>query len=111
LLSCSIEIFMEKLKFYDSKFYSKYEKANNKRLTLRYIASIRKNQVNVGIKEVPIDSEFGVLKGTDNVCRIYSSRYQTNPLVIKGPGAGVIVTADGVLRNILECEVKKNGKN
>ncbi len=103
LINCTVIDFMRDLKIYDNEFSSKYKKAKEKNMTLRYIASIMENQINVGIKEAPINSELGMLKGTDNICIINSSRYQINPLVIKGPGAGIKVTADGVLRNILEC--------
>ena len=55
----------------------------------------------VGPVEVPADSPLGMLKGTDNMIVFTSERYATRPLVVSGPGAGVDVTAMGVLGDIL----------
>ena len=46
-------------------------------------------------------SPFAALNGTDNQVAFTTMRYQTNPLVITGPGAGPAVTAAGVLNDIL----------
>jgi aspartokinase/homoserine dehydrogenase 1 len=44
---------------------------------------------------------LAALNGTDNQVAFTTMRYQTNPLVITGPGAGPPVTAAGVLNDIL----------
>jgi homoserine dehydrogenase len=49
-----------------------------------------------------LSSSFGMLTGTDNQFAITTTRYRTNPIVITGPGAGVAVTAAGVLNDILK---------
>jgi aspartokinase/homoserine dehydrogenase 1 len=38
---------------------------------------------------------------TDNVVRFLTSRYNQNPLVVQGPGAGPEVTAGGVFGDLL----------
>jgi len=42
-----------------------------------------------------------MLRGTDNMIVFTSERYAARPLVVSGPGAGVDVTAMGVLGDIL----------
>jgi len=53
------------------------------------------------------DHPFGSLRGAENIVVIYSKRYETMPLVIKGPGAGAEVTAAGVFADILETTTRK----
>lgn len=43
---------------------------------------------------------FGGLKGSDNIIRIRTERYNAHPLVISGPGAGNDVTAGGVFADL-----------
>jgi homoserine dehydrogenase len=47
-------------------------------------------------------SSLGALTGTDNQFAITTNRYRDNPIVITGPGAGVAVTAAGVLNDVLK---------
>jgi aspartokinase/homoserine dehydrogenase 1 len=44
---------------------------------------------------------FYTLKGTENCLSLTTKYYQKYPMVIKGPGAGVDVTAAGVLADII----------
>lgn len=69
--------------------------------SLRYLATISKNGIEVGLKVVNKASLLGNLNGTDNIVIIKTKRYQSNPLVIIGPGAGVEVTAAGVFGDLL----------
>ncbi|MBT3464861.1 hypothetical protein HOD20_09530 [archaeon] len=102
LRKVSIEEFLVGMEEYDDDFYKKFQHAKSLNQTLRYVATISKEDIEVGIKAVDISSQIGALKGPDNICVIKSKRYSENPLVIQGPGAGLGVTADGILRNILE---------
>jgi aspartokinase/homoserine dehydrogenase 1 len=96
----SISAFYEKLKSADTELTSRVEKvqANNKKL--RYLASWEKGNAKIGFKEVDADDPFFSLKGSDNMIVITSRRYDKNPLIIWGPGAGAEVTAAGVLADI-----------
>ena len=67
--------------------------AKAKGATLRYVATVTKNRISVGLKVVDRSSPFFGLKGTDNQVAFTTSRYRKNPLVITGPGAGPAVTA------------------
>ncbi|MBN2421814.1 bifunctional aspartate kinase/homoserine dehydrogenase I [Candidatus Woesearchaeota archaeon] len=103
LKQCSVREFLEGLNKYDANMLTRYNRSKEKGSTLRYVAVIKKGKINVGIKEVPLDSQIGMLKGPANICIITTKKYNLFPLVIQGPGAGIDVTADGVLRNILEA--------
>ena len=46
---------------------------------------------------------FDRLEGTDNMVVIYSDRYRERPLVIQGAGAGPVVTAGGVLSDVIRA--------
>ena len=67
------------------------------------IARIKEKQISIRLEQVKKNSSIGQLRGTENICIIKTNNYFNTPLAIKGPGAGIEVTADGVLRNILEC--------
>ena len=70
-------------------------------MQLRYIASVTKSKIAVGLATVDGKSPFFALKGTANQIAFTTTRYRDNPLVITGPGAGPAVTAAGVLNDIL----------
>jgi aspartokinase/homoserine dehydrogenase 1 len=74
---------------------------------LRFVATVRPNEIVVGPTEVDADSSIGMLKGTDNMIVFRSERYNVSPLVITGPGAGIEVTAMGVLGDILRVAAQR----
>ena len=45
---------------------------------------------------------FYNLDGKDNIVLIYTDRYNEQPLVIKGAGAGAEVTASGIFADVLK---------
>jgi aspartokinase/homoserine dehydrogenase 1 len=55
----------------------------------------------VGLTVVNGDNPFASLRGTDNQIVFTTARYREHPLVIRGPGAGPVVTAAGVLNDVL----------
>jgi homoserine dehydrogenase len=56
----------------------------------------------VGPTLVDANSPLGRLSGTDNLVEFYTRWYDPNPLVVQGRGAGVDVTASGVLADVVE---------
>ncbi|MEO0601641.1 MAG: hypothetical protein AAF211_09400, partial [Myxococcota bacterium] len=85
----------------DEPLARRVDQARDRGEVLRYVAVVSADGVRVGPLEVPADSPLGRLRGTDNLVQIVSDRYRDRPLVIIGPGAGVEVTAMGVLSDIL----------
>jgi homoserine dehydrogenase len=47
------------------------------------------------------------LQGTDNLIVFTSERYDARPLVVMGPGAGVDVTAMGVIGDVLRIAAER----
>lgn len=43
------------------------------------------------------------VQGSDNIVQFTTERYDSNPLIIRGPGAGAAVTAAGVFSDTLHC--------
>jgi len=64
--------------------------------------------ISVGPIAVPKDSALGSLKGSDNMIVFWSDRYNDRPLVVTGPGAGIDVTAMGVLGDILRIAAQRS---
>ena len=51
--------------------------------------------------EIERGHPFANINLTDNVVRFMTGRYDRNPLVVQGPGAGPDVTAGGVFADVL----------
>jgi aspartokinase/homoserine dehydrogenase 1 len=49
----------------------------------------------------PSAHAFAHLSGADNIVAFHTARYDGQPLVIQGPGAGPAVTAGGVFADLL----------
>ncbi len=69
---------------------------------LRYVATIEPGSAGLTLREYGPESPFYNLDGTDNIVMFTTARYSSNPLVIRGPGAGAAVTAGGVFADILK---------
>ena len=95
------ESFLDRLPEQDSYWKSRVDAAAAENSVLRYVASVTADEVAVGVQAVPATSALASIKGSDNQLVFITDRYNTNPLVITGPGAGAEVTAAGVLNDIL----------
>ncbi|HSY38037.1 MAG TPA: bifunctional aspartate kinase/homoserine dehydrogenase I, partial [Polyangia bacterium] len=95
------EAFLARLADVDADWSRRAAAARAKGATLRYVATVTKDRISVGLRVVDRASPFYGLKGTDNQVAFTTSRYRKNPLVITGPGAGPAVTAAGVLNDML----------
>ena len=97
----SLADFLARLEEYDAAWEQRARAARDAGRVLRYVASVTRRRVEVGLQAVDASSPFAALNGTDNQVAFTTMRYRTNPLVITGPGAGPAVTAAGVLNDIL----------
>ena len=95
------KVFLDSLKHLDKEFDELNRQTKSSAQVLRYVASIHKSSIHVGLEKVALASPLGSLKGTDNQIVIRSKRYDSQPLVVTGPGAGADVTAAGVLNDIV----------
>lgn len=91
----------EVLKSNDPWFSERYAIALANRKRMRYVATIEAGSAKVELLETGETHPFWDLKGTENCIILTTNYYQQYPMVIKGPGAGVDVTAAGLLADIV----------
>ncbi|HEU5251346.1 MAG TPA: aspartate kinase [Thermoanaerobaculia bacterium] len=94
--------FLERLEEFDSEWEERLARARARRRALRYVASVTRRRIRVGLREVGSESPFAGLRGSDNQVAFTTVRYRSNPLVIQGPGAGLAVTAAGIFNDVAE---------
>jgi aspartokinase/homoserine dehydrogenase 1 len=102
-----IDELLERLKDLDESFAARCSAAQERGCVLRYVAQVSEGEAIVGPVEVELDSPIGRLSGSDNLVLFRSDRYTERPLVIIGPGAGVDVTAMGVLGDVLRIAAER----
>lgn len=102
----SIQDFYESMKKHEPHFLSLYQSAKKESKKLKFVASFDGVKASVGLQQVGSDHDFYHLYGKDNVVLFYTDRYQQQPLVIKGAGAGAEVTASGVFADIIRATKK-----
>ncbi len=94
--------YIARLEELDAQWRERIDEARARDSVLRYRATVTPGSVRVGLVAVGAASSLGALTGTDNQFAIMTRRYRDNPIVITGPGAGVAVTAAGVLNDVLK---------
>ncbi|MDJ0763035.1 MAG: bifunctional aspartate kinase/homoserine dehydrogenase I [Myxococcota bacterium] len=108
LLGLPIDELMDRLKELDDPMATQVAMAKRQGQVMRYLAKVSPGAVSVGLMPVPVDSPAGRLAGTENLIVFNSERYDAIPLVITGPGAGVDVTASGVLGDIMRIAAERS---
>jgi aspartokinase/homoserine dehydrogenase 1 len=103
LVGVGVEEFMARLTELDAPMLAKLEAARAKGKVLRYVGALdaAAKRATVGLVELERSHPFANINLTDNVVRFVTSRYDQNPLVVQGPGAGPAVTAGGVFADLL----------
>jgi aspartokinase/homoserine dehydrogenase 1 len=81
----------------------RYRDARDEGRILRYVGALdaATGRATVGLVALEQSHPFSRINLTDNVVRFVTSRYDQNPLVVQGPGAGPAVTAGGVFADLL----------
>lgn len=102
-LAGSVEDFYSEMERHEAYFKDLLEKARNKGLSLKYIASFDNGKAAVGLESIDAAHNFANLSGKDNAVLFYTNRYSEQPLVVKGAGAGADVTAAGVFADIMRA--------
>ena len=70
---------------------------------LHYIGRIDHHGIHIGLTPVSSESQFAQLRGSDNMVVFTTRRYNKQPLIVQGPGAGPAVTAGGVLADVIRA--------
>jgi bifunctional aspartokinase / homoserine dehydrogenase 1 len=99
--SLPLKGFLARLEELDPAWKRRVDSVRKEGAVLRYVAQVTPRRIVVGVRSVPLTSPFAAIQGSDNQLVYTTARYQENPLVITGPGAGAEVTAAGVLNDIL----------
>ncbi len=96
------ESFLHRATALDAPLAARVAEAQGRGGVLRHLASLdRDGRARVGLRILPRDHPVAQLAGTDNRFALTTTRYATQPLVIQGPGAGVDVTAQALLGDLL----------
>jgi len=102
LRSVSVAEFLARIEELDPVWRQRVPEVRSTGRVLLYRATVTAESVRVGLVAVGALSSCAALTGTDNQFAITTTRYRANPIVITGPGAGVAVTAAGVLNDVLK---------
>ena len=102
LADCGVDDFLERLTEFDAPMLARLEAARARGNVLRYVGSVSvEGRAEVGLVELPKSHPFANIALTDNIVRFQTARYDQNPLIVQGPGAGPAVTAAGVFADLL----------
>lgn len=98
-----VATFYEELKKHEPHFKKLYNDAAAANSKLKFVAKFENGKAVARLEHIPPQHDLYHLYGKDNVVLFYTERYPTQPLVIKGAGAGAEVTASGVFADIIRA--------
>jgi aspartokinase/homoserine dehydrogenase 1 len=103
LRAASAEEFLARVPEADAAMLKRFEAARSRGKVLRYVGRLDagSRRATVGLVELDRSHFLANTNLTDNVVSFTTSRYNRNPLVVRGPGAGPAVTAGGVFADLL----------
>ncbi len=111
LQNATKEEFLDRLTELDEPMLKRFKEAKERGMKLRYVGKVDNGKCSVALELYPTNHPFAQAEGTDNVIAFTTSRYKdTQPLVVKGPGAGPEVTAGGVFADILRLSAYLGAK-
>ena len=95
--------FLARVHEVDADMRDRFRAAQSRGRVLRYVGRLDADtkRATVGLVELDRSHQFANISLTDNVVSFTTSRYDRNPLVVRGPGAGPAVTAGGVFADLL----------
>ena len=104
LRAVDIDTFLRKLPEHDSDMAAELDAAQASGDVLRYVGKYDAvaDACSITLARYPGSHPFAQLKGTDNIVQIRTERYDEQPLIVRGPGAGPDVTAAGCFADFLQ---------
>ncbi|MBV9924783.1 MAG: bifunctional aspartate kinase/homoserine dehydrogenase I [Acidobacteria bacterium] len=102
LRAASVEEYFESLGRYDAAVAARLSAARERGEVLRYVGTIEPGgKVSASLRPYPLAHPFAGLSESDNVVSYRTARYDVQPMIVRGPGAGPAVTAAGVFADLL----------
>ncbi|WP_114791995.1 bifunctional aspartate kinase/homoserine dehydrogenase I [Niabella yanshanensis] len=98
-----VEAFYACMHRHEAHFKQLLDKADAQNCKLKFVATFNEGKASVGLQHIAPENDLYHLYGKDNVVLFYTLRYPSQPLVVKGAGAGADVTASGVFADIVRA--------
>lgn len=102
LINVSLQNFLKNLKKYQHEIEERIIMLLKNNSVIAYVGVIEYGKISIQLNGYPSTHPFANTRGTDNILLIQSKRYDKQPLIIQGPGAGKDVTAAGVFADLLK---------
>jgi bifunctional aspartokinase / homoserine dehydrogenase 1 len=106
LRNVSIDDFMKQLPMHQDGINKQFDQLKKNHPNLAYVGKIKDGNIVIQLRSFSSENPLANISETDNILMIHSKRYNKQPLVIQGPGAGAEVTAAGVFADILDVVSK-----
>jgi len=111
LQDLSRDEFFSRIREMDANMLERFNAAEKENKVLRHVASLNANgEAKVSVMALDRSHAIASLKPTDNIVQFTTRRYQNNPLIVQGPGAGPEVTAAGVYADVLRVAAHLGAK-
>jgi aspartokinase/homoserine dehydrogenase 1 len=95
-------VHVESLVGEDETITALLKSARDRGQVVRYVGTIDSHgEMSAQMRSYPLDHPFASLTGSDNIVSFQTARYNTQPMIVRGPGAGPEVTAGGVFADLL----------
>jgi aspartokinase/homoserine dehydrogenase 1 len=97
-----VSTFLTALPAYDAQMEQRRREVDARGEVLRFVGRVScDGKASVALRSYPKTHPFARIQLTDNIVLFRTNRYNENPLVVQGPGAGREVTAAGVFADLL----------
>ncbi len=103
----SLEGFWQRLPEADAAFADRFQQAAAKNQRLSYLGTLDEGGARIRWTLLPPEHPCARAQACDNLIALHTDRYDPNPLVVQGPGAGPEVTAAGVFADLLRAVSEK----
>ena len=102
LADVSLDEFLSRLDVMDDEMDRLYNEAAERNEVIKYTGIIEEDgSCSVRLKSYPSSHPFAGISGSDNIVAFTTERYNEQPLIVRGPGAGPEVTAGGIFADLL----------
>ncbi len=102
LADVSLDDFLSGMDVMDGDMDRLYHEAAERHEVIKYTGIIEEDgSCSVRLKSYPDDHPFAGISGSDNIVAFTTERYNEQPLIVRGPGAGPEVTAGGIFADLL----------